>query len=68
MDTLLFPIKKRFDCDACQDDGVTRKGDPCPSCCEHNSSGFDHDICIDCGFERDPGAEIDAAMDYLADR
>ena len=38
----------------------------CQECCEHNE--FDHDICLDCGYERDPGAAIDAAMDYMEDR
>jgi hypothetical protein len=38
----------------------------CKACCPHDE--FDHDICIECGHERDPGAAIDAAMDYLEDR
>jgi hypothetical protein len=38
----------------------------CPSCCEHWE--WDHDICMDCGKERDVGAEIDRAMDYGEDR
>lgn len=29
--------------------------------CPHDE--FDHDICIDCGYERDPGEAIDRAMD-----
>ena len=31
--------------------------------CMHDE--FDHDICLDCGYERDPGEAIDAAMDLL---
>jgi hypothetical protein len=38
----------------------------CQECCEHNE--FDHYICLDCGYEKDPGEDIDAAMDYLEDR
>ncbi len=30
--------------------------------CEHFE--FDHDMCLDCGYERDPGEAIDRAMDY----
>jgi hypothetical protein len=39
----------------------------CQDCCQHNSSGFDHDICIDCGYERCPGEAIDRAMSYFED-
>ena len=35
----------------------------CQECCPHNE--FDHDCCMDCGYERDPGEAIDRAMDYL---
>ena len=30
----------------------------CQECCPHE---FDHDQCMDCGYERDPGDAIDAA-------
>lgn len=35
----------------------------CQSCCPHNE--HDHYICLDCGYERDPGTLIDAAEYYL---
>jgi hypothetical protein len=38
----------------------------CAICCEHDE--FDHDQCIDCEYERDPGESIDHAMDYFEDR
>lgn len=38
----------------------------CQECCMHDS--FDHDVCEDCGYERDPGIAIDRAMDYFEDR
>jgi len=38
----------------------------CKQCCEHDE--FDHYVCLDCGYEKDPGEDIDAAMDYLEDR
>ena len=34
----------------------------CQECCDHDEQ--DHWICMDCGKELDPGADIDAAMDY----
>ena len=38
----------------------------CQECCPHDD--FDHDMCLDCGYERDPGIAIDYAMDYMEDR
>lgn len=38
----------------------------CQDCCTHEET--DHDICMDCGKELDPGAAIDRAMDYREDR
>lgn len=38
----------------------------CQECCEHNE--FDHYICLDCGYEKDPGEDIDNAIDYFEDR
>lgn len=40
--------------------------DECQECCPHDE--FDHDQCLACGYERDPGAAIDAAMDSFEDR
>ena len=42
--------------DACEVEG-------CQECCEHWE--WDHDQCMDCGFERDPGEAIDRAMDSM---
>lgn len=55
--------KAGIDCMDCLD-----SGNSCQACCDHKSSGFDHDICIDCGYERDPGEAIDRAMDRWEDR
>jgi hypothetical protein len=38
----------------------------CQTCCPHDE--FDHYMCLDCGYEKDPGEDIDAAMDRLEDR
>jgi len=38
----------------------------CQECCPHDE--FEHDMCLDCGYERDPGEAIDAAMAYFEDR
>ena len=35
----------------------------CQECCPHDE--FDHWVCIDCGYEKDPGEDIDRAMDYF---
>lgn len=35
----------------------------CQDCCQHGE--WDHDMCLDCGYERCPGAEIDRAMDSI---
>ncbi len=35
----------------------------CQACCPHDE--FDHFVCMDCGYEQDPGAAIDRAMDYI---
>jgi hypothetical protein len=37
----------------------------CQQCCPHDE--YDHYICLDCGYEKDPGEDIDAAMDYYKD-
>jgi Fe2+ or Zn2+ uptake regulation protein len=37
----------------------------CQDCCQHDE--VDHFICMDCGFELDPGEFIDKAMDYYED-
>lgn len=35
----------------------------CQECCPHDE--FDHYICLDCGYEKCPGEDIDAAeYDY----
>lgn len=52
-------------CGTCNDTYETETG-PCQACCPHDE--YDHDICLDCGFERDPGIAIDRAMDALEDR
>ena len=39
--------------------------DKCQLCCPHDE--YDHWICLDCGHEKDPGEDIDAAMDYIKD-
>jgi len=36
----------------------------CKECCPHDE--FDHYICIECGYEKCPGEDIDAA-EYLLD-
>ena len=36
----------------------------CQDCCTHDE--FDHYICLDCGYEKDPGEDIDAA-EYIVD-
>jgi hypothetical protein len=38
----------------------------CQECCCHYE--FDHWICLDCGYEKDPGEDIDYAMDRMEDR
>ena len=38
----------------------------CQLCCPHDE--YDHDMCLDCGYERDPGEAIDRAMDALENR
>lgn len=39
-------------------------GNPkCQTCCPHDE--FDHGMCLDCGYVRDPGEAIDALRDYL---
>lgn len=45
-------LDERHGCSGCED-GI------CQECCPHNE--YDHDICLDCGYERDPGEAIDAA-------
>lgn len=37
----------------------------CQECCAHDE--FDHDVCMDCGYERDPGDAIDRAYDRMRD-
>lgn len=54
-----------YDCDKCRDSGEF-EGSGCPDCCQHGDR--DHDICIDCGAEIDPGIAIDRAMDSMEDR
>lgn len=49
----------------CADDTPCEQQD-CQQCCPHDE--FDHDICLDCGYEHDPGIAIDRAMDYGEDR
>lgn len=48
----------RYECEGCDDT-------ECQDCCEHNET--DHFICIDCGYETDPGEAIDRA-EYDMDR
>lgn len=38
--------------------------DKCQTCCPHDE--FDHYICLDCGYEKCPGGDIDAA-EYIFD-
>ena len=45
------------------EDDVSCNEQDCQICCPHDE--FDHYICLDCGYEKDPGEDIDAAMDYL---
>lgn len=42
--------------DGCEEEG-------CQACCPHDE--YDHYICLDCGHEKCPGVDIDAAMDFL---
>lgn len=35
----------------------------CRECCTHDE--YDHYICLNCGHEKCPGEDIDAAMDAL---
>lgn len=44
------------ECPGCEDYG-------CQDCCPHDEK--DHDQCVDCGKEFDPGLAIDRAMDSL---
>lgn len=37
----------------------------CQECCQHDET--DHDICMYCGKELDPGVAIDRAHDYNRD-
>lgn len=37
----------------------------CKECCPHDE--FEHDMCLDCGYERDPGEAIDWAYDRMRD-
>jgi hypothetical protein len=47
------------------DDGLPCEESGCQKCCAH--SEWDHNICIDCGYERDPGIVIDRAEMYHGD-
>lgn len=38
----------------------------CQECCPHTE--FDHYMCVDCGFEKCPGDDIDAAEYIGGDR
>lgn len=52
-------------CEACNDTYEVN-GESCMECCPHDEQ--DHFICLDCGYEGDPGEAIDAAMDYMENR
>lgn len=47
-------------CPECPCEDVT-----CQKCCTHEE--FDHYVCMDCGYEKDPGEDIDRATDYFDD-
>lgn len=53
MKTLECLCDSTFTCSVCQD-------------CPHDE--FEHEICLDCGYERDPGEAIDRAMDLMEDK
>ena len=55
--------KTTIACLDCKDEGILSDGSGCQQCCEHSET--DHDICLDCSYEIDPGLAIDAAMDYV---
>lgn len=50
---------KKDPCEGCEEEG-------CQDCCQHGE--FDHYICMDCGYEKCPGDDIDAAEYALEDR
>lgn len=52
-------MKKNCGGDNCQAEG-------CQDCCPHDE--FDHYICLDCGYEKDPGGDIDAAYEFMRDQ
>lgn len=54
----LQAMRKQTDAHECN---VT--DDVCQECCEHFE--FDHYICLDCGYEKCPGEDIDAAEYHL---
>lgn len=59
---LSIHVQWDYDCSECQDS----EDGSCQECCPHNE--YDHYICMDCGYEKCPGEDIDAAMDYMEDR
>lgn len=46
-------------CLKCRDTGLTKDGENCGACCEHEE--HDHYVCLNCGKELDPGQDIDRA-------
>jgi hypothetical protein len=53
----------KFNCNACNDSYENENGESCQECCPHCE--FDHYICLDCGYEKCPGEDIDRAMDII---
>ncbi len=49
-------MEKKIECQGCENR-------ECQQCCPHDE--YDHDVCLDCGNERDPGEAIDRAMDAM---
>lgn len=49
----------------CTENGEPCEQDKCQICCPHDE--FDHYICLDCGYEKDPGGDIDDAYERYRD-
>jgi hypothetical protein len=53
-------------CEMQHEAGESCEKEDCQECCEHDE--FDHYICLDCGYEKCPGDDIDAAEYALEDK
>ena len=62
-----FIFQWEYDCLVCKDMTYQpNSSESCQECCSHNE--FDHYICLDCGYEKCPGEDIDAIEYALSDR